>query len=132
MHEDLKEEIIKLIREELANFHIPVRYQEDIAQDIIKQRHIGDGLIIFRGLLADRPDGSSDVKAWFSIDTNILSIWDGSEWVEFARIPANLATYTPINVTTDRSYNADTVVVAELADVVGTLIADLQAIGLIG
>lgn len=29
------------------------------------------------------------------------------------------------NVTPDRAYNADTVAVAELADVVGTLIADL-------
>lgn len=37
--------------------------------------------------------------------------------------------YTPTNVTTDRSFDADTVVVAELADVVGTLIADLQSIG---
>ena len=40
--------------------------------------------------------------------------------------------YTPTNVTADRSYDADTVVVAELADVVGTLIADLQALNLIG
>lgn len=39
--------------------------------------------------------------------------------------------YTPTNVTTDRSFDADTVVVAELADVVGTLIADLQAKGVL-
>lgn len=44
---------------------------------------------------------------------------------------ARAAAYTPTNVTTDRSYDADTVVVAELADVVGTLIADLQAYGLL-
>lgn len=31
----------------------------------------------------------------------------------------------------NRSYDADTVAVAELADVVGTLIADLQTIGLV-
>ena len=42
------------------------------------------------------------------------------------------AAYTPTNVVADRSYDADTVVVAELADVVGTLIADLQSIGIIG
>lgn len=42
------------------------------------------------------------------------------------------ATYTPTNVTPDRSFDADTVAVAELADVVGTLIDDLQTIGLIG
>lgn len=40
-------------------------------------------------------------------------------------------TYTPSNVTPDRSFDADTVAVAELADVVGTLIADLQTMGLV-
>lgn len=40
-------------------------------------------------------------------------------------------TYTPTNVTTDRAFDADTVAVAELADVVGTLIADLQAAGIL-
>lgn len=45
-----------------------------------------------------------------------------------ARSPA----YTPTNVTTDRSYNANGTSTAELADVLGTLIADLQALGLIG
>ena len=39
-------------------------------------------------------------------------------------------TYTPTNVTPDRSFDADTVVITELADVVGTIIADLQTIGL--
>lgn len=38
--------------------------------------------------------------------------------------------YTTSNVLTDRVFNADTVVVAELADVVGTIIADLIAIGI--
>lgn len=35
-------------------------------------------------------------------------------------------TYTPANVSTDRAFDADTVAIAELADVVGTLIDDLQ------
>ncbi|MDB4726516.1 hypothetical protein OAF54_03675 [bacterium] len=35
--------------------------------------------------------------------------------------------YTPTNVTTTRAYDADTVTTAVLADVVGTLIADLQS-----
>lgn len=39
--------------------------------------------------------------------------------------------YTPTSVTTDRSFDADTVDIAELADVVGTLIADLQSYGLL-
>jgi len=43
-----------------------------------------------------------------------------------------IAAYTTTNVSTDRSFDADTVAIAELADVVGTLIADLQAYGLLG
>lgn len=39
--------------------------------------------------------------------------------------------YSITNLTTDRSYDADTVLVAELADIVGTLIADLKLTGLI-
>lgn len=34
--------------------------------------------------------------------------------------------YTPSNVTTTRSFDADTVTTAELADVVGTLIEDMK------
>lgn len=41
------------------------------------------------------------------------------------------ASYTPTNVTEDRAFDADTVLVAELADVLGTLIADLKATGII-
>jgi hypothetical protein len=40
-------------------------------------------------------------------------------------------TYTPTNVSTDRSYDADSTSTAELADVLGTLIADLQTMGLL-
>jgi hypothetical protein len=45
---------------------------------------------------------------------------------------AQSAAYTPTNVTTDRSYDANATTVDELADVLGTLIADLQATGIIG
>jgi len=40
--------------------------------------------------------------------------------------------YTPTNVTTDRSYDANATTLDELADVVGTMIADLQAKGILG
>ncbi len=42
------------------------------------------------------------------------------------------AAYTVTNVTTDRTFNADAATLNELADVVGTLIADLKARGVIG
>jgi len=44
-----------------------------------------------------------------------------------AQVPA----YTPTNVTTDRSYNADITTVNQLADILGTLITDLQTYGLL-
>ncbi len=34
--------------------------------------------------------------------------------------------YTTTNVTTDRAFDADTVTLTELADILGTLISDLQ------
>jgi len=39
--------------------------------------------------------------------------------------------YTLTNVTTDRVFDADTVVVAELADIVGTIINDLIDVGIL-
>lgn len=45
--------------------------------------------------------------------------------------PKTTQTYTPSNVTTDRSFDANSTSTAELADVLGTLIADLQAQGIL-
>jgi hypothetical protein len=42
------------------------------------------------------------------------------------------AAYTPTNVTTDRSYDANATTLDELADIVGTIIADLQTKGILG
>jgi hypothetical protein len=44
---------------------------------------------------------------------------------------ARASAYTTSNVTPDRAFDADTVVVSELADVVGTLISDLKTYGLL-
>ena len=40
--------------------------------------------------------------------------------------------YTTTNVTTDRTFNADSTTLNEMADVLGTLISDLKATGIIG
>lgn len=40
--------------------------------------------------------------------------------------------YTPTNVSTDRAYNANSTTLDELADVLGTVIADLQTAGILG
>jgi hypothetical protein len=44
---------------------------------------------------------------------------------------ARPAAYTVTNVTADRAYDANATTLDELADVLGTLIADLQAYGLL-
>jgi len=44
---------------------------------------------------------------------------------------AQTAAYSITNVTPDRAYDANTVAIAELADVVGTLIADLKSYGVL-
>ncbi len=41
------------------------------------------------------------------------------------RQPLSPPNYTATNITPDRTFDADTVAIAELADVVGTMIADL-------
>lgn len=57
---------------------------------------------------------------------------DGSNIGFFGTAPAaQAAAYTPSNVIADRAYDADATSVAELADVLGTLIADLQSYGLL-
>jgi hypothetical protein len=65
-------------------------------------------------------------------DSRSLGIKRGNDIKFNDAVTFPLAAYTPTNVTTDRAYNANSTDVAELADVLGTLIADLQAQGLIG
>jgi hypothetical protein len=45
--------------------------------------------------------------------------------------PAAPATYTPSNVSADRAFDANSTTVDEIADVLGTLIADLKLTGLV-
>jgi hypothetical protein len=57
---------------------------------------------------------------------------DGTTIGFFGVAPAvRAAAYTPTNVTADRAYDANATTVDELADVLGSLIADLQLYGLL-
>lgn len=53
-------------------------------------------------------------------------------WTEYVTRGGSTAAYTPTNVTTDRAFDADSTSTAELADCLGTLIQDLQALGIVG
>lgn len=57
-------------------------------------------------------------------------VHDGTNWLCTVTNVAAGAAYTATNVTPTHSYDADTVLIEELADVVGTLIADLRLKGL--
>lgn len=59
-----------------------------------------------------------------------ITITNGAGSITVA-LTGTAQTYTETNVTTDRAFDADTVAIAELADVVGTLIADLRARGIV-
>src|ERR1035437_7459204 len=55
--------------------------QADIPPRTIKQRHM-EAWIVFSGLDAKRPlTHTTEVKAWFSTDTNKLWIDNGTTWV---------------------------------------------------
>lgn len=46
----------------------------------LRQRHL-EAWIIFSGVVADLPDGTTEVKAYFATDTNTLYLWNGTAWV---------------------------------------------------
>jgi hypothetical protein len=71
-----------------------------------------------RGRILIVPNGSS-------IDEFFICRKNGSSY-EWKRILTQLDNYTPSNVTEDRTYDADSTTTAELADIVGTIIEDLD------
>jgi hypothetical protein len=82
----------------------------------------------FNGDIYAEGDLEIDGTAFFDGDID----HNGSNIGFFSTAPAaQAAAYTPTNVVTDRSYDANATSVAELADVLGTLIADLQSYGLL-
>lgn len=76
-------------------------------------------------------DGGSTY--WLRLENNVQFGIDGTDLLGFwgADPVARASAYTPTNVTTDRSFDADSASVAELADVLGTLIEDLQTYGIL-
>jgi hypothetical protein len=60
---------------------VPPLHQSDVPVGTIKQRHLEpNALLVFTGLSANRPNGTTWVKAYFATDTGVLSIWNGTAW----------------------------------------------------
>jgi len=92
---------------------------------------VNDELNIGDAIKGDLSTGDIQLVADVEIDGDLNH--DGSNVGFYGTAPtAQSAAYTPTNVSTDRSYDADSTTLDEIADVLGTLIADLQATGLIG
>ena len=72
------------------------------------------------------------IDNWREVLPNFELKIDNIPWLTEDRIDSSISirniteTYTTTNVTEDRTYDADTVVVAELADILWTLIEDLK------
>lgn len=73
----LKEEIEKIVEDSKSK---PIHHSQ-ITPKMIKQRHLED-LVIKTGA-SDRPtDDTTGVKAHFDTSTGVLSIWNGTTWLE--------------------------------------------------
>jgi hypothetical protein len=67
---------IKTLRREIDQLKQRRVYRRDVAFGEIKQVHV-DGIIIFRGLVVDRPtNGNTEIQAYFATDENKLYIWN--------------------------------------------------------
>jgi hypothetical protein len=81
-------------------------------------------------LMCDNGSTTSDIFVVRDNGTNTFVIGDGGTVGFHGVTPVGRQTYTPSNVSADRSFDANATTLDELADVVGTIIADLQAVGL--
>lgn len=79
-------------------------------------------------LYTDATTPASGEWGFFEIEYWPSAINDGSKG-RLTTQSLNPPTYTVTNLTVDRTYDADTATVAELSDIVGTLIADLKQSG---
>ena len=80
------EDKLKQLEKEIDKLKEEVRYlrerrvsQVDILPYAIKRRHLEDKVIVFG---TDRPtDDSTGISVYFDTSTDILSCWNGDEWV---------------------------------------------------
>lgn len=94
----------------------------------------GGGAVLIRGG-AKQGSGTDGNVTIGATNTNAVLLGSSANTLGFfggAGATKTGRTYTPTNVVTDRSYDANATTVDEIADVLGSLIADLQAYGLVG
>ena len=78
-------------------------------------------------------EGTTTIRTQTVDKKRLRYMWRRTEWVlvDISDLSAPTTTYAPTNVSPDRAFDADATTVEELADVLGTLIADLKTKGII-
>lgn len=80
------EDKIKKLEKEIESLKDKRVHQSDLTPDVVKMRHVGEGVRFIRsGLAADRPTNGEEplqgAAVYFATDSGVLSIWDGDAWV---------------------------------------------------
>lgn len=99
-----------------------LRAENDARTVVIRNNGGGTGNIRTAGARSISLDDANDTA---------MFVFDGTNWLELGTSDVAPATYTVTNSGVDRAYNADSTTVDELADVLGTLIADLRVAGIV-
>lgn len=106
----------------LAHGQIVTLQQKDNSRDITVKHNTGNLLL----------KNNSDF-AMTSTNCQITLRWNSilGKWLEVSRKYDTSVTYSESNVTADRTFDADSTTLDEVADVLGTLISDLRAQGIV-
>lgn len=111
----VEEKDLKGFKETIANLEQEIKSLKEVLPFL----HGGSGVI---GI--PPPEGSPD--------NNVLTVSGGKAvWKKSSSGGSSSDAYTPTNVVTDRSYDASSTTLNEIANVLGSLIASLQGAGII-
>jgi len=76
-----KEEVKMMIRKQIEDEQ-NLLHQSQFPAGVVKRRALADKITVF-GLAANRPVGdSTGISVWFATDTDVLSCYNGTAWVE--------------------------------------------------
>ena len=78
-------------------------------------------------VVADAQTGFGIISGQYAVDVGGVTYY-----VPYMQHLAAPSAYTITNVTTDRTYDANSTTIDELSDILGTLLADLKVIGVVG
>jgi len=97
MEEELQNKI-KDLEDRIRTLEGKRIFQQDLMPDVVKMRHIGEGVRFIRsGLATNKPTAEKPMQGsavYWATDTGALYLWSGTAWVQLPRIPASPSAYT--------------------------------------